>query len=108
MLEAQSVDVLQADATRCCGITGFLKAAALCEAFAIPLSSHCAPSVHLHAGCALAPLVHLEYFHDHARIETMFFDGFAAPKRGAMQPDLSRPGHGILSFRRADTERFAI
>lgn len=107
MLEAQAVDVLQADATRCCGITGFLKAAALCEAFAIPLSSHCAPSVHLHAACALSPFIHLEYFHDHARIESMFFDGFASPRNGAMQPDLGRPGHGI-ALRRQDAQRFAI
>lgn len=107
MLEAQAVDVLQADATRCCGITGFLKAAALCEAFAIPLSSHCAPSVHLHAACALAPFIHLEYFHDHARIESMFFDGFASPRNGTMQPDLTRPGHGI-ALRRQDAQRFAI
>ena len=32
MLEAQAIDVLQADATRCCGITGFLRAAALADA----------------------------------------------------------------------------
>ena len=32
MLEAGAVDVLQADATRCAGITGFLRAAALAEA----------------------------------------------------------------------------
>ncbi len=95
MLEAGAVDVLQPDATRCCGITGFMKAAALCDAFGVPLSSHCAPSMHLHAGCAVERLVHLEYFHDHARIESMFFDGFATPARGTMCPDLDRPGHGL-------------
>ena len=95
MLEAGAVDVLQADATRCCGITGFLKAAALCDAFNIPLSSHCAPSMHLHVCCAVERVMNLEYFHDHARIESMFFDGFAAPARGVMRPDLSRPGHGL-------------
>src|SRR5581483_3886374 len=30
MLEAEAVDVLQADATRCAGITGFLRVGALC------------------------------------------------------------------------------
>ncbi|NTV11575.1 MAG: mandelate racemase, partial [Zoogloea sp.] len=38
MAEAGAVDVLQADATRCGGIIGFLGVAALCEAFNLPLS----------------------------------------------------------------------
>jgi L-alanine-DL-glutamate epimerase-like enolase superfamily enzyme len=57
-----SVDVLQADATRCCGITGFIKTSALCEARSIALSAHCAPSLHAALGCALLPLRHIEYF----------------------------------------------
>src|SRR5205085_5271079 len=40
MLDAKAVDVLQADATRCCGFTGFLQTATLCDAHYIPLSSH--------------------------------------------------------------------
>lgn len=107
MLEAQAVDVLMPDATRCLGITGFMKAAVLCDAFSTPLSSHCAPSMHLHAGCAAKPLVHMEYFHDHARIESMLFDGFRAASGGAMAPDMTRHGHGI-EFKRRDAERFAI
>ena len=107
MLEAGAVDILQADATRCCGITGFMKVAALCDAFAVPLSSHCAPSMHLHAGCAVARVVHLEYFHDHGRIESMFFDGFAAPVRGTMRPDPSRPGHG-LELKREIADEFLV
>src|ERR1041384_255485 len=43
MLDAGAVDVLQADATRCCGFTGFIQAATLCDAHHIPLSSHSAP-----------------------------------------------------------------
>ena len=35
-LEAGAVDVLQVDATRCGGFTGFMRAAALCDAFEIP------------------------------------------------------------------------
>ncbi len=65
MLAAGAVDVLQADATRCGGITGFLQAAALCEAHHVPLSAHTAPAIHSHLGCAATPLRHLEYFHDH-------------------------------------------
>jgi L-alanine-DL-glutamate epimerase-like enolase superfamily enzyme len=95
MLEREAVDVLQADATRCRGITGFLGAAALCEAFHVPLSSHCAPSLHLHAACAVRPAIHLEYFFDHVRIERMLFEGSREPVDGALAPDLSRPGLGI-------------
>ena len=106
MLAAGAVDVLQADATRCGGVTGFLQAAALCEAHHLPLSAHTAPSVHTHLGCAATPLRHLEYFHDHVRIENMFFDGVRSPVNGKLTPDLSRPGMGI-ELKRADAERFA-
>ena len=101
-----SVDVLQADATRCCGITGFLKTSAMCEARSMPLSAHCAPSLHAHLGCALLPLRHLEYFFDHVRIESMLFDGFAVPRDGAMWPDDSRPGLGI-ELKKRDAERMS-
>ena len=107
MLAADAVDVVQADATRCGGITGFLRAAALAEAFGVPLSSHCAPALHIHVCCALANAVHAEYFHDHARIEQMLFDGTVAAHEGALRPDLSRPGLGI-EFKRADAERFSL
>lgn len=106
MLAAGAVDTLQADATRCAGITGFLQASALAEAFHVPLSAHCAPAMHLHVACAARPLHHIEYFHDHARLEQLLFDGAQAPEGGALHPDLSRPGHG-LRFRRADAERLA-
>ncbi len=79
MLAAGAVDVMQADAPRCGGITGFLRAAALCEAFHTPLSGHCAPAMHLHAACAAPGLRHLEWFHDHVRIEHMLFDGAPTP-----------------------------
>ena len=75
MLEAGAVDVIQADATRCGGITGFLQAAALAHAFQVPISSHCAPALHVHACAAALGVVHAEWFHDHARIEHMIFDG---------------------------------
>jgi len=106
MLQADAVDVLQADATRCAGITGFLEAAALCKAFNLPLSSHCAPSIHIHPCCAATPVRHLEYFYDHIRIEQMLFDGAIEPKDGLLHPDLTRPGLG-LEFKRADAARYA-
>ncbi len=106
MLAAGAVDVLQADATRCCGLTGLMTAAALCRAFHVPLSTHCAPALHLHAGCALPEICHLEYFHDHVRIEAMLFDGVAVPVKGRLSPT-DRPGLG-LELRRADAERFRL
>jgi L-alanine-DL-glutamate epimerase-like enolase superfamily enzyme len=106
MLEAESVTVLQADATRCGGISGFLDAASLCWAAHRPLSSHCAPSLHSHACCAVPRAVHMEYFHDHARVERMFFDGFCEPRDGRMSPDLSRPGSG-LTLRESDVAKYA-
>ncbi|MGA7156463.1 MAG: enolase C-terminal domain-like protein [Acidobacteriaceae bacterium] len=96
MLSAGSVTVLQADATRCGGISGFLDVAALCWAANMPLSSHCGPSMHLHVCCAVPRAIHMEYFHDHVRIEQMFFDGFCKPVDGIMSPDLERPGNGLV------------
>jgi L-alanine-DL-glutamate epimerase-like enolase superfamily enzyme len=107
MLAAGAVDVLQADATRCGGITGFLKVAALCEAWNIPLSAHTAPALHLHACCAVGPLRPLEYFHDHARIERMLFDGAREPVQGRLEPDWTRPGIG-LELKKEDARRFAL
>jgi L-alanine-DL-glutamate epimerase-like enolase superfamily enzyme len=100
-----SVDVLQADATRCCGITGFLKTGALCEARNTPLSALCAPALHLPLGSALQPLRHLEYFFDHARIESELFDGFIAPRRGIITPDMTRPGIGV-ELKEKDAEKY--
>jgi L-alanine-DL-glutamate epimerase-like enolase superfamily enzyme len=107
MTSAGSVDVLQADATRCGGITGFLQAAVVCQSHHIPLSAHCAPALHVHVGCASMPLRHAEYFHDHVRIESMLFDGVVQPENGALHPDLSRPGMG-LDLKRSDAKKFAL
>jgi len=107
MLGAGAVDVLQADATRCAGITGFLRAADICDAYGIPFSAHTAPSVHVHPCCAAPRLIHLEYFHDHARIEHMLFDGALDPINGALHPDPDRSGLG-LEFKREDAAQWAI
>ncbi len=107
MLGAGSVDVLQADATRCCGFTGFLQVAALCDAHHIPLSSHCAPALHVHIGCTSPSFRHAEYFHDHVRIERMIFDGVVRPVAGTLRPGLDRPGLG-LTLKRAEAQKVAI
>jgi L-alanine-DL-glutamate epimerase-like enolase superfamily enzyme len=105
MLTAEAVDVLQADATRCGGITELLRIDALCRARNIALSLHCAPQVHAHVGVALDRLVHVEYFHDHQRIERMLFDGLLEPHDGALWPQRDRVGMG-LELRRADAEQW--
>jgi L-alanine-DL-glutamate epimerase-like enolase superfamily enzyme len=107
MLEANAVDVLQADATRCAGITGFMHIDALCEARSMQLSSHCGPSLHVHPCCAINSFRHMEYFHDHVRIEHMLFDGALTPVKGVLYPDLSRPGMG-LEFKRSDAAKYAV
>ncbi|HEX3098539.1 MAG TPA: enolase C-terminal domain-like protein [Usitatibacter sp.] len=107
MLSAGAVDAIQADATRCGGVTGFMEAAAIADAFGIPLSSHCAPALHVALCCAARRAVHLEWFHDHVRIESMLFEGAPRPRNGDLAPDRSRPGLG-LELRERDAERFRI
>ncbi len=107
MLEAGAVDVLQADVTRCAGITELLRVGALCSAHSILLSAHTAPSIHAHACCAIEPLAHVEYFHDHVRIEELLFEGVIAPVEGRLRPDTTRPGLG-LQLKRSDAERYAV
>src|SRR5579872_3841003 len=106
MLLAGSVDVLQADMTRCGGVTSFMQIASLCEAHNLPLSSHTAPALHAHAACAAVPFTEMEWFHDHVRIESMFFDGLPQLVNGKLRPDASRPGNGLL-LRKADAQKFA-
>jgi L-alanine-DL-glutamate epimerase-like enolase superfamily enzyme len=95
MLDAGAVDVLQADATRCGGVTAMLGVAALCEAHGMLLSAHTSPTIHAHVCSAIAPLAHVEYFHDHARIEQMLFEGAPLPAAGRLRPDPSAPGLGL-------------
>ncbi len=107
MLDAGAVDCLQADVTRCGGITPFLRVGALCDARTMDLSAHCAPQVSAHACTAIWHLRHLEYFHDHVRIESMLFDGVLEPEPGGfLRPDRSRPGLG-LELKHADAQRWA-
>lgn len=107
LLEAGAVDILQADATRCGGITGLLQADALAFAHNVPLSIHCAPAISLAPALALQRLIHMEWFADHARIEAMLLDGAPVPSDGRIAPDLSRPGHG-LTLRVQDAEPFRL
>ena len=107
LLEAQAVDCLQLDVTRCGGITGLLEAAGAADAYQLDVSGHCAPQLSAHALCAVRRLRHLEYFHDHDRVERLLFDGCLEPHGGALRPDRSRPGHG-LELRHEDAAPFCV
>jgi L-alanine-DL-glutamate epimerase-like enolase superfamily enzyme len=95
MCAAGAVDVLQADVSRCAGITEWLRVAAVAAAHGLEISGHCAQSLHVAPACAVANLRHLEYFHDHARVDRLLFDGVLDPDGGALTPDLGRPGTGL-------------
>lgn len=105
MLQAGAVDVLQADVTRCGGITQLLQVAALCAARGMRFSAHTSPAIHAHVCAAIEPLEHMEYFHDHARIEELLFDGAPPLRDGALRPDPAVPGLG-LTLRENEAERY--
>jgi L-alanine-DL-glutamate epimerase-like enolase superfamily enzyme len=105
MLAAGAVDCLQADVSRCAGITEWLRVAALAAAHNLEISAHCAQSLTAHPAMAVPNLRHLEYFADHARVDRLLFDGVLDPDGGALRPDLSRPGTG-LQVKRPDAERY--
>lgn len=107
MLAAGAVDCLQADVTRCGGVTVWMRAAALAEASGLQVSGHCAPHVHAHTGAAVPNLRHVEWFHDHVRIETSLFDGALQPSGGVLRPCVpGRLGHGLSL--REEAEPFRV
>ena len=106
MCEAQSVDCLQIDASRCGGITEWMRAAAVAASFGLDVSAHCGPHLHAHVAAATPNIRHLEWFHDHVRIESLFFDGALDPTGGVVRPS-DAPGHG-LTLRASDAEPFRV
>lgn len=107
MLEANCVDVLQADVTRCGGISELLRIGALCAAYNVPLSAHTAPMLHAHVACAIPQIIHVEYFHDHVRIEQMLFDGCLHQGGGCLTPASDIAGNG-LSLRRDVAAQYRV
>ena len=105
LIAAGAVDCLQLDVTRCGGITEFLRGSALAAAHNLQVSGHCAPNLHARVGVAVPNLRHVEYFHDHQRIERMLFDGTLDPDGGTLSPDPGRPGLG-LTLREPDADRY--
>jgi L-alanine-DL-glutamate epimerase-like enolase superfamily enzyme len=105
LIGAGAVDCLQLDVTRCGGITEFLRGAALAAAHNLQVSAHCAPNLHARVGAAVPNLRHVEYFHDHQRIERMLFDGALSPSGGCLAPDPAEPGLG-LRLKLGDAQQF--
>jgi L-alanine-DL-glutamate epimerase-like enolase superfamily enzyme len=104
MCVAGAVDCLQLDVTRCGGITGWLRAAAVADAFGLQVSGHCAPSLHVAPALAIPNLRHVELFADHERLEPMLFDGLPVLSAGALHPT-GAPGHGMALAERAEQHR---
>ena len=107
LCESGAVDVLQADVTRCGGLTEWLRVAAVAASFGLQLSGHCAPNLHAHVAAAIPNLRHLEWFHDHDRIERLFFDGALTPQDGVVTLNADALGNG-LTLREADAERYLV
>ena len=107
MIRAGAVDCLQVDVTRCGGITEWVRVAALAAAAGLEVSAHCAPNLHAQVAASVPNLRHLEYFHDHVRIEDAFFDGALDPHGGSLRPDPDRPGLG-LELKSADIEPYRV
>jgi L-alanine-DL-glutamate epimerase-like enolase superfamily enzyme len=107
MLEARAVHILQADVTRCGGITNVLRVDGLCKARNLPFSAHCAPAISAHVCCAMETVLHIEYFFDHYRIEGMLFDGTVEPAGGMLTPDRLRPGLGI-ELKQSDARQYEV
>jgi L-alanine-DL-glutamate epimerase-like enolase superfamily enzyme len=105
LIAAGAVDCLQLDLTRCGGISEFVRGAALAAAHSMQVSAHCAPTLHAHVGAATANLRHVEYFHDHQRIERLLFDGALDAHGGVLTPDPGRPGLGV-ELRAVDAEQY--
>jgi len=104
MCAARAVDCLQIDVTRCGGITEWLRVAATAAAHHLDVSGHCAPTLHAALGAAVPNFRHLEYFHDHVRLESMLFDGTPRLVDGSLVPS-PEPGNGV-TLRREDADRY--
>ncbi|MGP2442744.1 enolase C-terminal domain-like protein [Streptomyces sp. JW3] len=102
MAASGAVDCLQADVTRCGGVTVWLRAAAVAEGLGLHISGHCAPHLHAHVAAAVPNTRHLEWFHDHVRVENLLFRGTLDPSGGTVTPGArGEPGHGLTLNRDA-------
>jgi len=107
LCQAEAVDCVQLDVSRCGGITQWLRIAAAVAAYGLQVSGHCAPNLSAHVAAATENFRHLEWFHDHVRIERTFFDGTLDPSGGTISPAADSPGNG-LTFRGAAVEKYRV
>jgi L-alanine-DL-glutamate epimerase-like enolase superfamily enzyme len=106
MCSAGAVDCLQIDVTRCGGITEWRRIAAVAAAKHLDVSGHCAPNVTVPVAAATPNFRHLEWFHDHVRIESMLFDG-AREATGGLASLTDSPGNGV-AWRSKDAEQYRV
>lgn len=105
MCEAEAVDCLQIDATRCGGYSEWLRSAAVAASFGLDVSGHCAPHLHAPVAAATPNLRHVEWFHDHVRIEHALLHGTLDPVGGQITPSRDEAGHGMRLRDDADAYR---
>ncbi|MDQ0756414.1 enolase C-terminal domain-like protein [Arthrobacter sp. B3I4] len=103
---ADAVDCVQADVSRCGGISEWLRIAAVAAAHGLEVSGHCAPHLSAAVAAATPNFRHLEWFHDHVRIENLFFDGTLDPDGGWVRSGPG-PGNG-LTLRSAAAEPYRV
>jgi L-alanine-DL-glutamate epimerase-like enolase superfamily enzyme len=101
MLEAGSVDIVMIDPFRAGGVTGWLKVAALAEAFNLPVVSHLAPELQVHLINAVPNGMTVEYMPWSVRL----FEEVPWPEGGMLTPP-GGPGLG-LSLDREAIRRFS-
>ncbi|MBM3497251.1 MAG: mandelate racemase/muconate lactonizing enzyme family protein [Armatimonadetes bacterium] len=97
LLDAEAVDVIQADPDWCGGITELLKIATVCSAYGVPLCPH-GHSLHaaLHVAAALPATVlpQVEFLILHQPHKQRFMRGDLQPEGGVLRPP-EAPGLGI-------------
>ena len=81
--------------------------AALAAAHNLEVSAHCAPSLHAPVAVAVPNLRHIEYFHDHSRLEPLLFEGRPEPADGELVPNHDAPGHG-MELREQEAEQYRV
>jgi L-alanine-DL-glutamate epimerase-like enolase superfamily enzyme len=105
LVRAKAVDCVQVDVTRCGGYTSWLRVAAIAAANGLDVSAHCAPSLHAPVAAAVPNLRHVEYFHDHERVDALLFEGARVPHGGAMDLPAGDVGHGMAE---RQSEKFRV
>jgi L-alanine-DL-glutamate epimerase-like enolase superfamily enzyme len=107
MCDAGAVDCLQIDVTRCGGITEWRRIAAVAAGHHVEVSGHCAPHATFPVASATPGFRHVEWFHDHVRLEPLLFEGTLQPRDGCVTlTDL--PGHGLTLRSGPEIDRFKV